>query len=231
MFFQSPPIFPNPVTVLVIEPKTRHFPEHSHTHPTPNLANKPQYPYALRILPHTLSEQWTDPSFQPYISPFPAAHKSSEAALLQHVTDLTESDIKDPALKKLQGYLWRSGYESGEIRTPVFSDVVPRMREWIEQGKTLVVYSSGSVDAQKLLFGYAGVEGSYDEEKIEDLNSLFVANFDTMSAGPKTEARSYVRIASEMKVFADEVLFLSDNVRGKVTGAFLLPRSKYVTGE
>jgi len=73
------------------------------------------------------------------------------------------------------------------------------------------VFSSGSVEAQTLFFRYVGV----DAKNTEDLNRLFVANFDTTNAGPKMETRSYVRIASEVKVFADEILFLSDNVRGK----------------
>lgn len=93
----------------------------------------------------------------------------------------------------------------------MFADVVPRLREWVGLGKKLVVFSSGSVEAQTLFFRYVGV----GEKNTEDLNRLFVANFDTTNAGPKMETRSYVRIASEVKVFADEILFLSDNVRGK----------------
>ena len=111
----------------------------------------------------------------------------------------------------------------------MFADVVPRLREWVGLGKKLVVFSSGSVEAQRLLFHYVGVEASGGGEKTtEDLNPLFVANFDTMNAGPKMEARSYVRIALEVKVVADEVLFLSDNVRGKIIAPFLLPRLKYI---
>ena len=94
---------------------------------------------------------------------------------------------------------------------------MPRLREWIGLGKKLVVFSSGSVEAQKLFFSHVGVKANGEEEKrMEDLNSLFVANFDTTNAGPKMETRSYVRIATEVKAFADEVLFLSDNVRGKI---------------
>jgi len=208
-----------------------HIHTYTHTHTNSpvfsNPTNVPQYPYALRILPHTLSEHWTDPSFQPYLSSFPASHKSSEAALLQHVTELSESDIKDPALKKLQGYLWRSGYESGELITPLFADVIPRLKEWVGLGKKLVVFSSGSVEAQKLFFRYAGVEASGEAKKTtEDLNPLFVANFDTMNAGPKMEARSYARIALEVRAVADEVLFLSDNVRGKIVAPLKYVKSK-----
>lgn len=99
----------------------------------------------------------------------------------------------------------------------MFDDVVPTLKEWVGLGKKLVVFSSGSVEAQRMFFRYVGVEASGDGKKsTEDLSSLFVANFDTMNAGPKMETSSYVRIASEVKEFADEVLFLSDNVSGKI---------------
>jgi len=105
---------------------------------------------------------------------------------------------------------------------------VPRLKEWVGLGKKLVVFSSGSVEAQRMFFRYVSVNESEERKKsTEDLSSLFVANFDTMNAGPKMETSSYVRIATELKVFADEVLFLSDNVRGKII-SFLL-RPKYLT--
>jgi hypothetical protein len=49
--------------------------------------------------------------------------------------------------------------------------------------------------------------------KFEDVNDLFIANYDTQSAGPKAQASSYVRICVELKVDADRVLFLSDSVQ------------------
>lgn len=40
----------------------------------------------------------------------------------------------------------------------VYQDVVPAIRAWRRQGMKVYIYSSGSVEAQKLLFGYS-VEG------------------------------------------------------------------------
>lgn len=37
----------------------------------------------------------------------------------------------------------------------VFEDVVPAIRKWREAGMKVYIYSSGSVEAQKLLFGYS----------------------------------------------------------------------------
>lgn len=65
-----------------------------------------------------------------------------------------------PALKNLQGYLWEDGYKTGAYATPLFADVVPCLRQWSRGGLKLAIYSSGSVFAQKLLFGHVRVEES-----------------------------------------------------------------------
>lgn len=56
-----------------------------------------------------------------------------------------------------------------------------------------------------------GANGHYGGS-YEDLNDLFVANYDTINAGPKMQTSSYVRICVDLKVDADSVLFLSDSV-------------------
>ena len=43
---------------------------------------------------------------------------------------------------------------SGEYATPLFADVVPKLKEWKAAAYDLAIYSSGSVFAQKLLFGH-----------------------------------------------------------------------------
>ncbi|MFX8414268.1 acireductone synthase, partial [Acinetobacter baumannii] len=62
------------------------------------------------------------------------------------------------------------------------------------------VYSSGSVFAQKLLFGHTDYG---------DLTPLFSGWFDT-TTGPKRDAASYAAIAQAMARPAGDVLFLSD---------------------
>lgn len=37
----------------------------------------------------------------------------------------------------------------------VYQDVVPSIRRWRRHGLKVYIYSSGSVEAQKLLFGYS----------------------------------------------------------------------------
>lgn len=76
------------------------------------------------------------------------------------------------------------------------------LRRWHDQGYALYVYSSGSVQAQKLIFGCA---------EVGDLTPLFSGYFDTGS-GHKHELDSYVRIVGSISLPPDEILFLSDVV-------------------
>jgi enolase-phosphatase E1 len=111
-----------------------------------------------------------------------------------------DKDEKSPALKTLQGIIWRTGYTEGDFRGHVYPDVVPQLTQWQQQGIKLYVYSSGSVDAQRLLFGYSE-EG--------DLLPLFTDYFDTR-VGAKREVASYQAIAEQLLLPAQDLLFLSD---------------------
>ncbi|MDD2794986.1 acireductone synthase [Acidocella sp.] len=111
-----------------------------------------------------------------------------------------DRDEKDPMLKAIQGMLWEEGYAAGELKAEIYADVAPTLRRWARGGVRLYVYSSGSVPAQKLLFGHSGAG---------DLTPLFQAYFDT-KAGPKREAASYGAITRGIGLPAGEVLFLSD---------------------
>ncbi|WP_416413072.1 acireductone synthase [Pantoea sp. App145] len=118
------------------------------------------------------------------------------ATLLNYI----DQDRKSPGLKALQGMIWRDGYVEGQFTGHLYPDVLPAFERWRQQGKALYVYSSGSVAAQKLLFGYSD-EG--------DLTSLFSGYFDT-GVGAKRESQSYRNIAQQIGHDASELLFLSD---------------------
>ena len=113
---------------------------------------------------------WDSEDFQAYRDAFPEAARSSPATLQVHVEDLTRRDVKVAPLKNLQGFLWESGYKSGAYATPLFPDVVPKLREWKDVGIALVVYSSGSVFAQKLLFGHVSVTRTKGEKRARDVS-------------------------------------------------------------
>lgn len=175
-----------------------------------NTANANKFPYALAALPSTLAAQWDTPPLLPYTSAFPPAHRASPTALTTHVHDLTARDVKEPALKALQGYLWTQGYHSGALRCPLFPDVAPALARWSSpnpsrdhpQPLTIAIYSSGSIPAQKLLVQHTTAG---------DLSPRVRGYFDTVSAGPKTAAASYAHVAAAMGVEVGAWLFLSDN--------------------
>lgn len=111
-----------------------------------------------------------------------------------------DEDRKSTALKALQGIIWRSGYHNGDFRGHLYPEVAEQLSTWQQQGVKLYVYSSGSVEAQKLLFGYSDAG---------DLQALFSGYFDT-HVGAKREICSYQNIAQAIAIKPTELLFLSD---------------------
>ncbi|KAK8200704.1 enolase-phosphatase E1 [Zalaria obscura] len=171
------------------------------------------FPYALQALPSVLASRWDSPDFRPYRDAFPEEARSSPEAFEAHVKDLTARDIKIAYLKNLQGYLWQAGYEDGAYSSPFFPDVIPQLRQWKASAIQLVIYSSGSVFAQKLLFGHIKDTTSDDPKATVDLRDLISDWFDTTNAGLKMEATSYSKIAEVLGQQPAEILFFSDNVK------------------
>jgi enolase-phosphatase E1 len=111
-----------------------------------------------------------------------------------------DADRKVTPLKALQGLIWEAGYAGGDFRGHVYPDTAPGLRRLAARGLGLHVYSSGSVKAQKLIFGHS---------EAGDLTGLFSGWFDTRM-GAKVAANSYDRICGEIGRAPGEVLFLSD---------------------
>ncbi|MFC3284614.1 acireductone synthase [Litchfieldella rifensis] len=163
------------------------------------------FPYARAYLSDFLRRHQDEPEVAAQI------HATRELAGepdadLEHVTTLLEgwidADRKATPLKALQGMVWEQGFKDGEFTGHVYPDAAEEMQRWHEAGIALYVYSSGSVQAQKLLFGYSD---------FGDLTPLFSGFFDTTTGG-KREVESYRRIVEAIAVPAGEVLFLSDVV-------------------
>jgi enolase-phosphatase E1 len=119
-----------------------------------------------------------------------------------YLTWLMDRDRKSTALKSLQGKIWRAGFESGQLKGTLFEDVPEAFARWSKSGK-VAIYSSGSVEAQQLLFRYS----TYG-----DLTPLIVGYFDTR-VGAKSDAASYAAISSALGIKPTELLFFSDVVR------------------
>jgi enolase-phosphatase E1 len=111
-----------------------------------------------------------------------------------------DEDKKITPLKALQGMIWEEGYKNSDFKGHVYADAFECLKQWQQQGVKLYVYSSGSVYAQKLLFGYSD---------FGDMTPLFSGYFDT-TTGPKVEPESYRKIATALDLPAQEILFLSD---------------------
>jgi enolase-phosphatase E1 len=133
---------------------------------------------------------------------------NAAASLTGYVHWLMDQDRKSTPLKSLQGRIWQEGYEKGELRGQVFDDVPPAFNRWRSEGKRIYIYSSGSVLAQKLLFG---------NTESGDLTPMIDGYFDT-NVGAKGDPQSYVGIAGSIGLPASEILFISD-VTAELTAA------------
>lgn len=80
---------------------------------------------------------------------------------------------------------------------------MPQFKKWTSDGKKLYIFSSGSVEAQKLLFGHS-TEG--------DVTSMLSDYFDT-EVGPKVEKESYSKIAEKIGKPVGEIVFYTDVVK------------------
>jgi enolase-phosphatase E1 len=108
------------------------------------------------------------------------------------------------------GHLWKTGFAEGDLKTPLFDDVIPMLEAWKKAGKQLAIFSSGSVQAQLQFFSYVK-----DGEATRDIKPLFSAHYDTVNAGPKMEKASYQKICNELGCNVSKVTFLTDNVKGE----------------
>lgn len=146
------------------------------------------------------------------LSDYCAAHTEAVAPILADVaaiepgdpiTTLTrwiDEDRKITPLKTLQGLIWADGFEGGAFKGHIYPDAATALQRWHTAGLRLYVFSSGSVAAQKLIFGHS---------EAGDLTPLFSGYFDT-TTGPKREPASYTAIAAATGFAPAEMLFLSD---------------------
>lgn len=132
--------------------------------------------------------------------PAPPPWRDGTAGVTAYVHWLMDRDRKSTGLKSLQGKIWDEGYRAGELRGEIYPDVPPALERWHRQGIDLAIFSSGSIQAQRSLFG---------STTAGDLTRFLRAYFDT-TTGPKTAPESYTRIAAALERSPSEVLFVSD---------------------
>lgn len=160
------------------------------------------FPYARQRIGAFVREQAAQPDVRTQLA---AVSKSVGRALsddeaVAQLVRWIDEDKKITPLKALQGMIWEAGYRQGDFQGHVYDDAVRYLRAWKDQGLALYVFSSGSVHAQKLLFGYS---------TFGDLTPLFSGYFDT-AIGAKRETDAYRHISRSVGIPTDEILFLSD---------------------
>lgn len=161
------------------------------------------FPYAReRLAGFVNAGQFSDPvkSVLDNLREEIARPQATTSELIQTLFDFMDEDRKSTSLKALQGMIWHEGYMNGDFTGHLYPDVLPALEKWKQQDLDLYVYSSGSVAAQKLLFGYSD-EG--------DITHLFSGYFDTR-VGAKRDVQSYLNIAEQIGQPAGQILFLSD---------------------
>jgi enolase-phosphatase E1 len=162
------------------------------------------FPYARRALPGFVRAHGDDPQVRRWLDLVATESGGicSDAVIVETLQGWIDQDRKHTALKALQGLMWREGYLRGDFRGHVYPDAAQALRDWHAAGARLAVYSSGSVDAQKLLFGHS---------EAGDLTPLFSEFFDTR-VGHKREPDSYRHIADALGQAPGDIVFLSDVV-------------------
>lgn len=173
------------------------------------------FPYARQALRGFLDARWDEsevaaareriaadaghPSFAAWERAAPGKGRELVEA---EVLRLMDGDVKATGLKELQGLVWRRGYESGELVSHVYDDVPEALDRWRRAGLDVRIYSSGSVEAQRLLFRHTA-HG--------DLTGRLGGYYDT-KVGAKKEVESYRRIAADFRLEPAAILFVSDVV-------------------
>lgn len=125
---------------------------------------------------------------------------SNREAIFDQLRQWSIEDRKVTPLKTFQGMVWEQGFKSGAIKGHMYPDVKPALERWAKMGMKLAIFSSGSIAAQKQLFGFS-TEG--------DLTPYFSAYFDT-TTGMKRDEQTYHLIVQQLHASANSVLFLSD---------------------
>ena len=161
------------------------------------------FPYAYEHLPAYVEKNQDKPEVQQALNEARQIvnyHLLTTKQLIQQFLLWIEQDKKITPLKTLQGFIWQEGYQSGKLKSHVYPDAAAQLISWHKQGLILAIFSSGSILAQKLLFGHT---------EQGDLTYLFAHYFDT-TTGAKNAAQSYQKIAELMGLPAKYILFLSD---------------------
>jgi len=160
------------------------------------------FPYAHQRLPGFVKDHHDDPAVRELLDAarIEIGANVSNDEVISAMLRWIDEDKKVTPLKSLQGLIWEFGFHAGDFQGHVYPDAHQQLQHWHSKGYKLYVFSSGSVYAQKLLFGHT---------EYGDLNDLFSGYFDT-HIGQKKEPQAYLHILGSIGMTGEQVLFLSD---------------------
>ena len=160
------------------------------------------FPYARERMGEFIRQHAQEPAVQRELGEVRRLgdQNMSEEQVISQLIHWIDEDKKITPLKSLQGMIWQNGYKKGDFKGHMYDDAVRHLKIWKQDGLRLYVFSSGSVQAQKLLFAHT---------EYGDLTPLFSGYFDT-TIGNKRETGSYHKIAAVIGTTPGDILFLSD---------------------
>jgi enolase-phosphatase E1 len=119
---------------------------------------------------------------------------------IQALKTWIQEDRKITPLKDLQGLIWQEGFRKGLFKAPLYQDALDFFLNMKGKGLPIYVYSSGSIQAQRLFFEFS---------EFGDVRYLFSGFYDT-KIGSKKESASYLKIANDINLNPEDILFLTD---------------------
>lgn len=172
------------------------------------------FPYVRDHVATFLKENWTDEAVQHAFALLASdlgkdsvedwldqpSVDENQAQVVTGILELMDADVKATGLKQIQGLIWKDGFHCGQLVAHLYEEVADCIFRWCDDGINVRIYSSGSIQAQKLFFGHT-VAG--------DLSDRISGYYDT-TTGAKQESASYRKIASEFSCQPNEILFISD---------------------
>jgi len=166
-----------------------------------SFVHKVLFPLSLERLESFLDDNVSSAEVAEQLAAFSSRlNLKTRKEVIETLQNYIRADNKDTTLKWLQGRIWKQAFEAGIVKGHVYAEVADSLRLWKNSGKKIFIYSSGSVEAQGLLFRYS---------EAGDLTGFIDGYFDT-TTGMKREPDSYAKIAKAIQVPVHEALFLSD---------------------
>lgn len=171
-----------------------------------NFVHKVLFPYSRNHLKEFVHHHKDEPTIQEAIKDAQKTILEEEQLnanldqTIDYLLKWIDTDRKHGALKEIQGHIWDVGYSKNDFKGHVYPDVKPCFMKILDAGAKIGIYSSGSVHAQKLIFGFS---------EAGDLTPMISHYFDT-NVGHKRERTSYSNIANSVHLLPSEIHFFSD---------------------